>query len=142
MGKHRLTWRPGSAFLMASIMALLVSAPPARALPPIASGSNCNSGWVNNAGAMACFTQGEEEGRKGTPNPHYVACNGDDIFCCQDDAKGNQNCESLNMLRRATPTDWIRAILAAQNATVTRLGRYSPRPRAALPRPPPAAPTH
>jgi hypothetical protein len=48
---------------------LVLGSPFASALP-IASGSKCKSDWVNNAGAMACFIQGEEELRKGVSHPH------------------------------------------------------------------------
>jgi hypothetical protein len=42
------------------LMMLIVVSGPARALP-IATGSKCDSSWVNNAGAMDCFVQGEDE---------------------------------------------------------------------------------
>jgi hypothetical protein len=57
----------------ARVGGLLMGSPTASALPP-ASGSNCNSNWVNNAGAIDCFIQGEEDVRNGVAHPHYVAC--------------------------------------------------------------------
>ena len=91
---------------------------------PIASGANCSSSWVNNAGAMACFIQGEEETRAGFRHPHYVACAGGDIFCCVDNDAGAQDCVAQDKAKTATQADWIRAILASHRTMVTRLGRY------------------
>jgi hypothetical protein len=106
---------PTSIWTMAATAMLLVlSEPSAFAKPKIASGSECSSTWVNNAGAMQCFIQGEEETRRGVRHPHYVACTGGDIFCCTDDDRGNQNCVAQSGTRPASKADWIRAILAAQ----------------------------
>ena len=101
---------------------------PAGALPKIASGSNCSSNWVNNSGAMACFIQGEEEGNAGASHPHYVACAGGDVFCCQDDDHGNQNCVAQAEVKGATQAQWIQAILGAHRTMLKRMGRYTPKP--------------
>ena len=103
----------------------LTVATPALALPP-ASGSKCNSNWVNNSGAMSCFIQGEDESRAGVRHPHYVACVGGDVFCCKDDDRGNQDCVAQAGARPATNADWIKAILGAHRAMLTRMGRYAP----------------
>jgi hypothetical protein len=99
--------------LSAAAILLVLGTPSAIAKPP-ASGSNCSSTWVNNEGAMQCFIQGEEEGRAGVKHPHYVACLGGDIFCCQNDDRGAQNCEAQVSTRPTSKADLIRAILAAQ----------------------------
>lgn len=93
---------------------------------PIASGSKCKSNWVNNEGAMACFVQGEEDVRNGVAHPHYVACSdAGEIFCCVDDAKG-QNCEAVRAGGRP-PNENVKlgAILDAQETILTVLGRIS-----------------
>ena len=117
-----------AAAILAAACALMAPPTPAAALP-IATGSNCSSTWVNNAGAMACFTQGEEEGRNGAKHPHYVACAGGDVFCCKDDDHGNQDCVAQAAGIPATRADWIKAILSAHRTTLTRLGRYSSKTR-------------
>lgn len=106
---------PATVRLLAAAATLLVfGTPVASAAPKIASGSNCSSTWVNNAGAMACFIQGEDESHSGVSHPHYVACAGGDIFCCKDDDHGNQNCVAQASTRPPSKDLWIRAILAAQ----------------------------
>jgi hypothetical protein len=69
---------------------------------------------VNNAGAMQCFIQGEEESHNGVSHPHYVACAGGDIFCCQDNDNGAQDCVAQASTRPPSKAVWTRAILAAQ----------------------------
>ena len=118
------TLRLAASAAAALMLSAGLATTPARAMP-IASGSNCSSGWVNNAGAMACFIQGEEEGNNGAAHPHYVACAGGDIFCCVDDDRGNQNCEAQAKADRATQAQWIRAILGAHKTMLTRMGRYT-----------------
>jgi hypothetical protein len=78
--------------LTAAAFLLVLGVPSAIAKPKIASGSQCSANWVNNAGAMQCFIQGEEESHSGVSHPHYVACAGGDIFCCQDNDNGDQDC--------------------------------------------------
>ena len=121
MTRSRLS-RSLSVAIPVSFMVLLAS--PALALPP-ADGSKCSSDWVNNAGAMACFTQGEEESRAGVAHPHYVACTAaGEVFCCVDTDRG-QNCEAV----MATNTGgthskiWVQGILAAQGAHLKALGK-------------------
>ena len=111
---------------------------PARALPP-ATGSKCDSSWVNNAGAMACFIKGEDESHAGVKHPHYVACVGGDIFCCVDNDAGHQNCEAQAQAGHANPADWQRAILSAHKTMTMQLGRYSGRrgpPHSEIPKSP------
>lgn len=104
-----------SAKAVCAIAALTLFSLPASALPP-ADGSKCSSSWVNNAGAMACFTQGEEETRNGSKNPHYVACTSDGtIYCCVTNAAGGQSCVPAGD-QHASHGDWLRGILAAQRA--------------------------
>ncbi|MBM3578231.1 MAG: hypothetical protein FJX40_11350 [Alphaproteobacteria bacterium] len=99
--------------LVAALAAMIL---PANAKPKIASGSNCNSNWVNNAGAMACFIQGEEETRAGAKHPHYVACAGGDIFCCKDDDNGNQDCVAQAKSKLPSRAVLLNAVRAAQRA--------------------------
>lgn len=114
--------RVGVSVLLAM---LVLGSSPADALPP-ASGSRCNSNWVNNAGAMSCFIQGEEDAHNSVAHPHYVACTAaGDVFCCVNDNNGNQNCEVQEAGRRATEADWIRAVLAAHKTMLKTLGRAS-----------------
>src|ERR1700744_6412059 len=80
--------------LFVGLATLALAPSPAHALPPPASGSKCSASWVNNAGAMSCFIQGQDDIAKGVAHPHYVACLGGDIFCCTDNDNGNQNCEA------------------------------------------------
>jgi hypothetical protein len=128
MGPYRRILRlAATAALGLSCLAVPALAPGAAWALPIASGANCSSSWVNNAGAMACFIQGEEETRAGFKHPHYVACAGGDIFCCVDNDAGAQDCVAQAKGRPATQADWIRAILASHRTMVTRLGRYSSR---------------
>src|SRR5687767_2005839 len=83
-----------AVLVVLALSTLLLAAAPASALP-IASGSKCNSTWVNNPEAMACFIQGQEDIRNGVSRPHYVACTaGGEIFCCVDNANG-QDCEAV-----------------------------------------------
>lgn len=104
---------------------LVLGSPPASALP-IASGSNCKSDWVNNEGALACFIQGEEDGRNGVTHPHYVACSAaGEVFCCVDDDKG-QNCEAVRVGGRHHIEGLaLGALLQAQQTILTILGRIS-----------------
>jgi hypothetical protein len=102
------------ASLTAFAILLVLAVSCATAKPKIASGSNCSSSWVNNAGAMACFIQGEEEANAGASHPHYVACAGGDIFCCQDNDRGAQNCVAQASTRPPSKAVWTRAVLAAQ----------------------------
>lgn len=104
------------AFLIAvAVTAMML---PANAKPKIASGSNCSSNWVNNQGAMACFIQGEEESRAGARHPHYVACAGGDIFCCQDNDSGAQNCVAQAQSKLPSRAVLLNAVRAAQRARV------------------------
>ena len=108
-----------------SVLALLTfPISSALALPP-ADGSKCSSNWVNNASAMACFTQGEEESRNGVAHPHYVACTAaGEVFCCVDDDRGNQNCEVAEASTGGTHSKiWVQGILAAQAAHLKALGK-------------------
>lgn len=102
---------------------LIMGSPSASALPP-ASGSKCSSNWVNNAGAMSCFIQGEEDLRNGVSHPHYVACtSAGEVFCCVDDSRG-QNCEAVMVVGRPPNVDVkLGAILDAQQTILTLLGR-------------------
>ncbi|TLG71611.1 hypothetical protein [Methylocystis sp. B8] len=99
--------------IVAALAAMIL---PANAKPKIASGSNCNSNWVNNSGAMACFIQGEEETRAGARHPHYVACAGGDIFCCQDNDSGAQNCIAQAKSGLPSRSMLAKALRAAQRA--------------------------
>jgi len=101
------------------------AASPALALGKPASGSNCDSSWVNNSGAMECFTKGEEESRAGAAHPHYVACLNGDIFCCQDNDKG-QNCVAVMSIHPVTSNDWMKAVLAAQRAQAVKMSTKQP----------------
>jgi hypothetical protein len=122
-------WLAAPAALgLAMACMLALGASPARALPP-ATGSQCSSNWVNNAGAMACFTQGEEEARNGVRHPHYVACVGGDVFCCVDNNNGNQNCIAQARGQPAGQADWLKAILGAHRNMTMSLGRYSGKTR-------------
>jgi hypothetical protein len=113
------------AGLLVLLSTLVLASPPADALPP-ASGSTCNSNWVNNAGAMSCFIQGEEDAHAGVAHPHYVACTAaGEVFCCVNDDRGNQNCEAQAGGRQATEADWRRAVLAAHRTMLKTLGRAS-----------------
>ncbi len=107
-----------------SVLALLTfPISSALALPP-ADGSKCSSNWVNNASAMACFTQGEEESRNGVAHPHYVACTAaGEVFCCVDDDHGNQNCEVAEASTGGHTKIWVQGILAAQAAHLKALGK-------------------
>jgi hypothetical protein len=115
------------AFASIIVASLFVLAPPTLAKPKAASGSNCSSDWVNNAGAMACFIQGEEERNAGVANPHYVACLNGDIFCCVDNAKG-QDCVAQARANRASAADWMRAVLATQRARSAEMRGVSTKP--------------
>ena len=105
--------------------ALLYSS--ANALPR-ADGSKCNANWVNNAGAMACFIQGEDETRAGVKHPHYVACSSaGEVFCCVDDDKGNQNCVVEPAGRRSSIEQQLGAILNGQLTIMETMRRLSDR---------------
>jgi hypothetical protein len=107
--------RSGAVIAPLAAIVLVLAAHGAVAKPKIASGSNCRSDWVNNEGAMQCFIQGEEESHAGAAHPHYVACSAaGDVFCCQDDDRGNQDCVAQARRRPASRADLVRAILAAQ----------------------------
>jgi hypothetical protein len=108
------------------LLFMLFLCSPSASARPIASGSKCKSNWVNNEGAMACFTQAEEDVRNGVAHPHYVACSdAGEIFCCVDDAKG-QNYEAVRTGGRP-PNEAVKlgAILDAQQTILTVLGRIS-----------------
>jgi|EndMetStandDraft_6_1072998.scaffolds.fasta_scaffold121204_2 hypothetical protein len=124
----------GAGAISLILTAWAVGPLPATALP-IATGSQCNSKWVNNAGAMQCFIKGEEETRAGVRHPHYVACAGGDVFCCVDNDAGNQDCVAQLRQRPPTQDALIQAILAAHTNRMIALGRYTERPK-----PPPAKP--
>lgn len=109
------------------LSAILLGSPSASALPP-ASGSKCSSDWVNNAAAMACFIQGEEDLRNGVAHPHYVACTGaGEVFCCVDKA-GGQDCVAVKVGGRG-PKDIenlkVWAGLDAQRSILTILSQVS-----------------
>jgi len=119
------TTRAGLRALVA-LPALVTGMPLAIALPPV-NGSNCNSNWVNNEGALECFIQGEEEANSGTSPPHYVGCSADgEIFCCVD-RNGGQVCESLAGAARANVEQQVRAILEGQAAVLANMARISKR---------------
>ena len=105
------------------LLSTLVLGPPSASALPIASGSNCKSDWVNNPAALACFIQGEEEVRKGAQHPHYVACTAaGEIFCCQDNNNGGQNCEAVRKGGRAHLEGLqLGAILEAQQTILKNL---------------------
>jgi hypothetical protein len=106
----------------AALVAIAVLGSSALALPRPASGANCNSNWVNNSGAMQCFTTGEEESNAGAAHPHYVACLAGQIYCCKDDDRG-QNCEAVMSVHPVTSNDWMKAVLAAHRAQAARMSR-------------------
>ena len=100
----------------------------AHALPP-ASGSKCSSNWVNNASAMQCFIQGEEDVQHGVSHPHYVACTAaGEVFCCVNNDNGNQDCEVQASKAKTTEAQRIRAILAAHRAMVKSVDLPSGKP--------------
>jgi hypothetical protein len=107
---------------------LVLSIGYANALPP-ASGSKCNSNWVNNGAAMDCFVQGEEDVHNGVAHPHYVACtDAGEIFCCVDDNKGNQNCEvCAASVRQPSEAVKLNAILNAQMIMLSNVNKLSTR---------------
>jgi hypothetical protein len=104
------------------LISIAIFASPAFALGKPATGSNCSSDWVNNSGAMQCFTQGEEETHAGVAHPHYVACLNGQTYCCHDDSKG-QNCEAVMSVHPVTSNDWMKAVLAAHRAQAARMSR-------------------
>jgi hypothetical protein len=112
------------------ISMLVMSAPSASALG-IASGSKCTVNWVNNAGALACFVQGEQDSRNGVSNPHYVACSAaGETFCCVDDSKGNQSCEVVEaVVKGGKPIQatQLEAVLDAQQTILMKLNQLSKR---------------
>jgi len=114
--------RVGGVFLLM----LVIGSPPASALPP-ASGSKCKSDWVNNAAAMDCFIQGEEDVRNGVSHPHYVACtSAGEVFCCVDNNHGGQDCEVAARTsdpKRPIENLQMAAILDAQQTILTLLSR-------------------
>jgi hypothetical protein len=112
--------RVGGFFLLM----LTLGSSSASALPP-ADGSKCKSDWVNNAGAMDCFIQGEEDVRNGVSSPHYVACTSNgDVYCCVNNNHGGQDCEPARVGTRP-PNENVKlgAILDAQQTILTLLGR-------------------
>jgi hypothetical protein len=115
-----------TAGFLVVLLTTALGAAPAAALPPV-TGSGCTTSWVNNAAAMACFIQGEEDAGKGVAHPHYVACvpNGGTIYCCVDNDAGNQNCEAVSDVRRSTEAQRIQAILGANRTLLKSLHRYS-----------------
>jgi hypothetical protein len=107
--------------------ALFAGSSAAVALPK-ASGSNCGSGWVDNEGALECFIEGEDDTNNGVSNPHYVACTSDgEIFCCVNNGKGAQICESQAGAARANVEQQVRAILEGQRAGLSAMDRLSKR---------------
>jgi Spy/CpxP family protein refolding chaperone len=121
---------PGPARLDALVLlaTMLLGSPSASALPP-ASGSKCHSDWVNKAGAMACFIQGEEDLRNGVAHPHYVACTADgEVFCCVDKTAG-QDCEVVSATsvhgHQELENLKLQATLEAQQSIATILGKVS-----------------
>jgi hypothetical protein len=117
---------PARIGALAMLAVLIVSSSPAGALPP-ASGSKCKADWVNNAGAMACFVQGEDDVRNGAKHPHYVACTAaGEIFCCVDNDHGGQDCDAV-MAGGRQPSDAVKlgAILNAQMSILSTLGQLS-----------------
>ena len=125
----------GAGAISLILTAWAFGAPPAAALP-IATGSQCNSNWVNNAGAMQCFIKGEEETRAGVRHPHYVACAGGDVFCCVDNDAGNQDCVAQVRKLPTTNRDLIQAILAAHTNRMIALGRYTDKSKIPPAKPP------
>jgi len=115
---------------IALLLTLFLPPSPVYALPP-ASGSKCNSNWVNNEAAMNCFVQGEEDVHNSVAHPHYVACTAaGEVFCCVDDNKGNQNCEVCTAKsggKRPTVGAQIGAILNAQLIILSNMNRLSTR---------------
>jgi hypothetical protein len=115
-----------SVFAILVWLAMLVLSSSSASALPVASGSKCTADWVNNAGAMACFIQGEEDLRNGASHPHYVACtSAGEVFCCVDNARG-QDCEAVKVGGRP-PNETVKlgAILDAQQTTLTLLGQIS-----------------
>jgi len=111
-----------------ALLAMLVLGSPSASALPIASGSKCKSDWVNNAGAMDCFIQSEEDVRNGVSHPHYVACTNDgEILCCVNNNNGAQNCEAVKVSGPRRPLEAVQlgAILDAQQTILTLLGRIS-----------------
>jgi hypothetical protein len=96
---------------------------------------------VNNAGAMNCFIQGEEDTHNGVAHPHYVACLNGDVFCCVDTSAG-QHCEAQARAGRAGAADWMRAILAAQSSHIARVSKMPLAPENKWMRDPPFHQTH
>ena len=125
---HNIAASLASARICARLLAFpifFLGASAASALPP-ADGSKCNSNWVNNAAAMDCFIQGEDDQHAGVKHPHYVACTAaGEVFCCVDDDKGNQNCEVAAAVNghQVNTSVWVRAVLAAQAAHLKTLNK-------------------
>ena len=117
------------------VVAAAIAGTPAFALGKPATGSNCSSDWVNNSGAMECFTKGEEESHTGVSNPHYVACLNGQIYCCQDNSKG-QNCEAVMSVHPAGAGEWMKAVLAAQRAQAMRMSKMPPPANTTISSPP------
>jgi hypothetical protein len=118
---------PTLALAAGLFSALTLGVSPASALPP-ATGSKCDSSWVNNPGAMACFIKGEDESHAGVRHPHYVACVGGTTFCCVDNDAGHQTCDAQEHTTGATQTDWKNALLGAHKTMLMRMGRFTERP--------------
>ena len=123
------------ARLMLTLAAVAVLSAPASGLGKPATGSNCNSNWVNNSGAMDCFIKGEEESHAGAAHPHYVACLAGQIYCCQDDSKG-QNCDAVMSVHPVSGADWMRAVLASQKAQAMRMSKMPPPANTTISTPP------
>jgi hypothetical protein len=77
---------------------------------------------------MNCFIQGEDEQHAGAKHPHYVACTAaGEVFCCQDNDQGGQNCEvaEASTGHPVNNAIWVRAVLAAQASHLKALGKTS-----------------
>lgn len=99
----------------------------ANALPR-ADGSKCNASWVNNAGALNCFIQGQQDIGNGAAHPHYVACSSaGEVFCCVDDGRGNQNCQAEPAGRQSSVSQLLGAILNGQLTIMETMKRLSDR---------------
>ena len=111
-----------------AILAAVAGGAPLAVAMPKASGSNCGSDWVNNEGALECFISGENDMNNGVSNPHYVACTPDgEVFCCFNDKRGAQICESQAGSARANVEQQVRAILEGQRASFEAMDRMSKR---------------
>lgn len=116
-----------AASVVAGFLCTLAVTAPAHALPP-ATGSKCDSSWVNNPGAMECFIKGEDESHAGVKHPHYVACVGGNTFCCVDNDAGHQDCVVQDRAGHVGQADLAKAVLAAHRTMTMRIGRFTERP--------------